>query len=93
MPVYEYKCGKCRRTFDVKAGIKDAGGRVECPVCGSSKTARVFSVFSPDGVGERLCPVAAALRLRLVCSRPSASYRSHPDRHFRWVDTAHWVCY
>ncbi len=56
MPVYEYKCRECGRTFDIKAEIRDTGVKAECPVCGSSNTGRVFSVFSRTVSGSVCAP-------------------------------------
>ncbi|MEO0073593.1 MAG: zinc ribbon domain-containing protein [candidate division WOR-3 bacterium] len=48
MPVYEYRCEKCRRKFDVVASIaeKESGLNPVCPQCGSRKVRQVFGRFT-----------------------------------------------
>lgn len=48
MPVYEYKCEKCRRKFDVVASIaeKESGLNPVCPQCGSRRVRQVFGRFT-----------------------------------------------
>ncbi|MFN8159710.1 MAG: zinc ribbon domain-containing protein [Solirubrobacterales bacterium] len=46
MPIYEFEC-KCGARFeDLVAGGTE---RVPCPACGSARTTRVISAFSPPG--------------------------------------------
>jgi len=34
MPTYEYRCGKCKKTFTVMISLKDyEAGNVKCPKC------------------------------------------------------------
>jgi putative FmdB family regulatory protein len=50
MPIYEYECEGCKRTYEVLVrGASDEG--VRCPACGGSKRKRLFSVFAA-GVGH-----------------------------------------
>jgi len=47
MPVYEYKCHKCDRYFEVRRSMTEAEGNVTCPSCGSTQIDRVYtSVFA-----------------------------------------------
>ena len=50
MPIYEYRCEKCDKTFE-EFEIAPASGNAgrECPACGSKKTKRVVSAFSSPG--------------------------------------------
>jgi len=46
MPVYDYKCEKCRKKFTLTMSIGEHGTkRVRCPKCRSTKVARVFQPF------------------------------------------------
>ncbi len=54
MPIYEYTCKSCDKTFDHLArtmATNDAG--VACPKCGSTQTARALSVFAVGGPAEQ----------------------------------------
>lgn len=46
MPVYEYQCDACQKTFTVVISISnhDKGG-IQCPSCGSSKVSQQFTGF------------------------------------------------
>lgn len=48
MPVYEYRCEKCGRKFDVVASIaeKESGLNPVCPQCGSRRAQQVFGRFT-----------------------------------------------
>ena len=47
MPVYEYKCQKCDRGFEVSRSMTEAEGHLTCPSCGSTQIDRVYtSVFA-----------------------------------------------
>jgi putative FmdB family regulatory protein len=49
MPIYEYTCEVCQTKFEklVRAITSvDLAGKIACPECGSTKTARSFSVFA-----------------------------------------------
>jgi putative FmdB family regulatory protein len=51
MPIYEYVCMRCENHFEelMRADDADPG----CPDCGSTKTARQFSVFAAHGTAEQ----------------------------------------
>lgn len=48
MPIYEYQCGKCGKTFEaiVKRGEEDA---VICPACGSKNPRKLMSACAYIG--------------------------------------------
>jgi putative FmdB family regulatory protein len=46
MPVYEYRCAKCRRKTSVFVRGFTVSGPVTCEHCGSQETARAFSTFA-----------------------------------------------
>jgi putative FmdB family regulatory protein len=46
MPVYEYICSKCQKSFSVTETISQHGSRkAKCPACGSRSVEQVFSSF------------------------------------------------
>jgi putative FmdB family regulatory protein len=49
MPIYEYNCGKCGKTFEKLVKVSDMDKKVECPGCKSSEVKRAFSVFGIGG--------------------------------------------
>jgi putative FmdB family regulatory protein len=49
MPMYEYNCRKCGKTFEKLIKVSDMDKKVECPDCKSSDVRRVFSVFGVGG--------------------------------------------
>jgi putative FmdB family regulatory protein len=47
MPIYEFECSACEKSFDHLAkSMNDHDVAVACPECGSKKTARRMSVFA-----------------------------------------------
>jgi putative FmdB family regulatory protein len=49
MPVYEFRCQDCDKTFEVSRAISETGA-VSCPHCGSAKVERMWSrVFAITG--------------------------------------------
>lgn len=49
MPLYEYQCRACGKTFEMLRRIKDADTDLECPDCHSVKVERMFSTFASGG--------------------------------------------
>ena len=45
MPIYEYECGSCGRTFDMLVSRSKASDSPECEHCGSEDTQRIMSGF------------------------------------------------
>ncbi len=44
MPIYEFICQDCRKTFEVTRPISQGGSNsAKCPHCGSTKTERTWS--------------------------------------------------
>lgn len=43
MPIYEYKCRKCGREFEVSRSMTETSSTASCPSCGSQETERVYS--------------------------------------------------
>ncbi len=46
MPIYEFRCTKCRKRFTLSMSISQHGRRhPTCPKCGSRDVAALFSPF------------------------------------------------
>lgn len=70
MPIYEYSCEKCQKSFDVLVRNKDKDIPTQCPSCGSPKIQKALSGFAvgaashaSHGCGEACssCPSATAM--------------------------------
>ncbi len=46
MPIYEYKCPACDKTFEELVRSEKAAGKVACPHCGHRDVVRQPSVFA-----------------------------------------------
>jgi putative FmdB family regulatory protein len=46
MPIFEFKCRKCREIFEVLFRNRDEKVSVVCPKCGSIKVERMISAFA-----------------------------------------------
>jgi putative FmdB family regulatory protein len=51
MPLYEYQCRGCGKTFEMLRRMKDADAELECPDCHSNKVERQYSTFAAGGCG------------------------------------------
>lgn len=49
MPLYEYRCDACGRTFEELRSSSEADAPIECPSCDSRRTARKLSSFAASG--------------------------------------------
>ena len=52
MPLYEYICRDCGKTFEMLRRMKDADEPTECPNCGSDTIERQFSTFAAGACGS-----------------------------------------
>ena len=43
MPIYEYHCPDCDRTFETLARLGEGDAPIRCPVCGEVKARRCLS--------------------------------------------------
>ena len=60
MPMYEYRCPDCGRTYEELRRMSEADEKLECPHCGSKKPERQLSTFACGaGGGSGRLPVAA----------------------------------
>ena len=59
MPLYEYRCRACGRTFEELRRLSEADLPVECPECAGTETERLLSTFAtagaPSGSGASSC--------------------------------------
>ncbi|MGI6375569.1 MAG: FmdB family zinc ribbon protein [Anaerolineae bacterium] len=70
MPVYEFRCADCGKTFDKlyrRMISGDSGETPPCPACGSASTSRLVSSFAVHGpagvdVGQVAAETAQANR-------------------------------
>lgn len=46
MPIYEFRCRKCKHLFEVLFRSRDEKTAVACPECKSTRTQRMMSAFS-----------------------------------------------
>lgn len=49
MPMYEYNCEKCGKTFEKLVKLSERDKEIECPGCGNKKVKRLFSLFGVGG--------------------------------------------
>jgi putative FmdB family regulatory protein len=52
MPIYEYRCGECRTTFEKLRPMSKADAPVSCAHCGSADTNRAISLFAAISKGN-----------------------------------------
>jgi putative FmdB family regulatory protein len=46
MPIYEYRCRKCKKLFEKIQRVGEGGDSIKCPYCGEPKPEKVLSSFS-----------------------------------------------
>lgn len=46
MPIYEFRCERCRRIFEALCFTKEDEKEVKCPFCGSREVKKELSSFS-----------------------------------------------
>lgn len=51
MPLYEYRCEDCGRTFEKIRRIADTDRAMKCPHCESKAIKRLLSAFTTGGCG------------------------------------------
>ncbi len=66
MPLYDFRCGKCRHTFEALVRINSDGGGFlppsECPKCGAKNLDRLPSVFAASSAEKRQASASAKVR-------------------------------
>jgi putative FmdB family regulatory protein len=43
MPIYEFVCRDCQKTFEIARPISESSSTVTCTQCGSTKVERIWS--------------------------------------------------
>ena len=46
MPIFEYRCGDCRRRFSLLVGVVAGATEMRCPRCGGEQLQKLISRFS-----------------------------------------------
>jgi putative FmdB family regulatory protein len=49
MPTYDYKCEECGKVFGLIRRFSDYAKEIKCPISGSDKAGRIFSVPQISG--------------------------------------------
>jgi putative FmdB family regulatory protein len=49
MPIYEYRCADCAKTFEKLRSMRESDQDVHCPECESDKVERLLSGFAMAG--------------------------------------------
>jgi putative FmdB family regulatory protein len=58
MPIYEYRCNECKKTFSRLQKIGAGSDGVKCPKCESKKVERLLSSFASTSSGDAPSPSA-----------------------------------
>jgi putative FmdB family regulatory protein len=51
MPMYEYRCQTCGKSFELLRRMQDADSGAKCPDCDSEECERLLSTFATSGCG------------------------------------------
>jgi putative FmdB family regulatory protein len=49
MPMYEYRCQSCGKSFEMLRRMQDSDRDLKCPECQSSEIERLLSTFAAGG--------------------------------------------
>ncbi len=66
MPLYEYRCSRCRHTFEILQSLGAGPQGLICPECGGGDLNKQFSTFaastasSSTGAGASGCAVSGS---------------------------------
>ena len=52
MPVYEYRCGQCSKTFETTQSVHARPEDTECPFCQAQDATRLLSSFASTVKGD-----------------------------------------
>jgi len=74
MAVYEYRCPKCRKEFELMRPMSEAEKPAKCPKCGS-KAQKLISVFGSK-TGNSIQPAGEPFRKRTVIRAPSSKAKA-----------------
>jgi len=60
MPLYEFTCLDCNRTFEQICSMKDCEDKnIRCPECGSAKVRKLLSTVNLAGSKGSLAPLSS----------------------------------
>jgi putative FmdB family regulatory protein len=54
MPLYEYVCLNCGKSFELLVDFSETKEQKECPSCKSNHTNRIISSFASLGIGNSI---------------------------------------
>lgn len=60
MPIYEYLCCECGRSFETIRSMKDADSPIQCTFCQSNETRRKLSVCYAQSDGHTIAGTHAS---------------------------------
>ncbi|MCD6560472.1 MAG: zinc ribbon domain-containing protein [Deltaproteobacteria bacterium] len=60
MPIYEFKCQECGKTFESLCFQSDKKDIISCPSCGGKKVEKLLSTFSYSGSGQGIGTASAS---------------------------------
>ncbi|HDP70080.1 MAG TPA: zinc ribbon domain-containing protein [Actinobacteria bacterium] len=49
MPIFEYRCLKCKEKFELLIGVGRDDEELKCPYCDSNELSKLFSTFGFKG--------------------------------------------
>jgi putative FmdB family regulatory protein len=53
MPIYEYRCTECQKTFEKLRSMRDSDKDIRCPHCESERVERQLSGFATSGCSAK----------------------------------------
>jgi putative FmdB family regulatory protein len=79
MPIFEYRCERCRHEFEA---LVRGDNTPRCPSCQSAALERRISTFSVDSQDGRAASLKAARQANLKVERDKAvAHREEIERH------------
>ncbi|MBI5815725.1 MAG: zinc ribbon domain-containing protein [Nitrospinae bacterium] len=69
MPIYEYTCSNCGKSFEALVMSAESRKGIKCPSCGSARIEKDLSVFSPS-IGSAQ-PAMPRCEMAGGCSTPN----------------------
>ena len=52
MPLYEYRCGRCEKAFEISQSVHARPEDTECPFCHAQEATRLLSSFASKVTGD-----------------------------------------
>ncbi len=60
MPIYEYTCPGCGRTFEKRVSFTESDERQDCPHCGNKHARRQMSLIARTSTGSTRTSAASS---------------------------------